>query len=444
VKRSALVRVLAALVAVLAIGCAAVAQEIVVTPSKPLAVYAPGETVSWRVEVRGEGAAEASELQYRLKKNGLRDVLAGVLPLTDGVGTLEAKLDGPGTLLAELKAKVGDKEITGLAGAAVDPAAIGPSLPRPKDFDGFWKAEIAELDSVPANPVLEAADSGRPDIDYFKIRMDNIRGSHIYGQLAKPERPGRFPALLVVQWAGVYPLQKDWVLWRAQSGWLVLNIEAHDIPFDQPQEYYDKLSETTLKNYPAIGNEDRETSYFLRMYLSCYRAAGYLTQRPDWNGRTLVVAGGSQGGLQAIVTAALHPKVTAAIASVPAGCDLNGPEAGRAPGWPMWYWQTEGKDADRVRQASRYFDVVNFASRVKCPTLVGLGLIDTTCPAPGVFAMTNQLAGPKEVVVMPAAGHNDGPHDAFNEREKAWMEAIVNGRTVPVNSGGQESGAGGQ
>lgn len=434
-KRSTGIRVVATLVAVLAAGHCVVAQEVVVTPSKPLAIYSPGETVAWQVQVRGEGATEVSELQYVLKKNGLGVLLASVLPLTDGAATLETKLDEPGTLLAELKARVGDKEITALAGAAVDPAAIRPSLPRPDDFDAFWKAKLAELDKTPANPVVEAADSGRPDIDYFKIRMDNIRGSHICGQLAKPKRPGRLPALLVVQWAGVYPLHKEWVLWRAESGWLVLNIMAHDLPFDQPEQYYQELSHTTLKNYPAIGNEDRETSYFLRMYLACYRAAEYLTQRPDWNGRVLVVAGGSQGGLQAIVTAALHPKVTAAIASVPAGCDLNGPEAGRAPGWPGWYWQTEGKDADRVRRASRYFDAVNFASRVKCPTLVGVGLIDTTCPAPGVFAMTNQLKGPKEVVVMPAAGHNDGPHDAFTEREKAWMEAMRWGRWTPVKRG---------
>jgi cephalosporin-C deacetylase len=431
VKRSAAARAVVVLV-VLTACTGALAQEIIATPSKPLGVYALGEPIAWSVEVRGEGAAQVSELHYVLKKNGLSVMREGVLPLTDGKGTLEATLGEPGTILAELKAKVGDKEITADAGAAVDPMALAPSVPRPNDFDEFWKAKLAELEAVPASPVLEAADSGRDDVEYYKIRMDNIRGTHVYGQLAKPKREGELPALLIVQWAGVYPLDRDWVTWQAQSGWLTLNIEAHDLPFDQPEGFYDNLSKTTLAHYPAIGNDDRETSYFLRMYLSCYRAAEYLSQRPDWDGRTLVVMGGSQGGLQTIVTAALHPKVTAAIASVPAGCDLNGPEAGRECGWPHWYWAAEGKDENKVHQASRYYDVVNFASRVTCPTLVGLGLVDTTCPAPGVFAMTNQLKGPKEVVVMPAAGHNDGPHDAFDAREKAWLEAMVMGKPAPV------------
>jgi cephalosporin-C deacetylase-like acetyl esterase len=181
---------------------------------------------------------------------------------------------------------------------------------------------------------------------------------------------------------------------------------AHDLPIDEPADFYKQQNAGPLKDYPSIGNDDRDESYFLRMYLSCYRAAQYLTERPDWDGTTLVVTGGSQGGLQAILTAAIHPKVTAALASVPAGCDLNGPSAGRLPGWPMWCYQ-RGENRAKIIETSRYYDIVNFASRVKCPVLVGVGLIDTTCPAPGVFAGCNQFQGQKEVVILPFAEHND-------------------------------------
>ena len=278
---------------------------------------------------------------------------------------------------------------------------IQPALPRPEDFDAFWEAKLKDLADVAMNPKLDPADAGKPNVDYFKITLDNIRGSHIRGQLARPKQGGKLPAMLIVQWAGVYPLQKGWVTSRAAEGWLVLNINAHDLPIDESEQFYKDQAAGPLKDYPAIGNDDRETSYFLRMYLSCYRAAQYLTERTDWDGRTLVVTGGSQGGLQSIVTAGLHPKISAALACVPAGCDLNGPVAGRMPGWPMWYWKTQGKDEAKVRRAAGYYDVVNFASRVKCPVLIGVGLIDTTCPSPGVFAAYNQLQGPKEIVVLP-------------------------------------------
>ena len=49
----------------------------------------------------------------------------------------------------------------------------------------------------------------------------------------------------------------------------MLNINAHDLPIDQPTEFYKQQAAGPLKNYPYIGNDDREKSYFLRMYLSC-------------------------------------------------------------------------------------------------------------------------------------------------------------------------------
>jgi cephalosporin-C deacetylase-like acetyl esterase len=432
-KRSALVRIAISLFAVLAISGAVPAQILAVTPSKPLGVYAPGEKIAWQLELRGEDAAQATQLAYVLRRNGLTVIREGTLPLVDGKATLEATLDGPGTLLAELKVKLPDKEVTGLAGAAVQPTDITPSMPRPADFDEFWAAKLAELASVEAHPVVEAAESGVPGVDYYKIRMDNIRGTHIHGQLAKPTGKDKLPALLIVQWAGVYPLAKDWATRWAEAGWLALNIMPHDLPFDQPEEFYKQGDAAALQDYPEIGNDDRETSYFLRMYLACCRAAEYLAQRPEWDGKMLVVMGGSMGGMQTIVTAALDPRITGAIAEVPAGCDLTGPGAGRASSWPHWYRRIEGKDADKVRQTSRYFDTVNFASRVKCPTLVGLGLVDTTCPAVGVFAMANQLGGPKEVVVMPNAGHN-GEHRSFGAREQAWLDALRQDTPPPIHA----------
>src|SRR5207253_1476329 len=104
------------------------------------------------------------------------------------------------------------------------------------------------------------------------------------GQLAKPAgKTADLPGLLQVQWAGVYPLDKNWVIGPAKNGWLALNIEAHDMAIDEKWPYYDALQKKELNDYPGIGNDNRDTAYFLRMFLSAYRAADYLTQRPEWN-----------------------------------------------------------------------------------------------------------------------------------------------------------------
>jgi len=407
------------------------AQELLVTSRKPEGVYAVGEKIHWRAELKGAPTSGVTSLRFALKKGGLTVIRSGSLDLKGGVGELEAALDEPGTILAEFEVALPKGKVRALAGAAVAPDKIQRSAPPPGDFDAFWKAKLAELAAVPVNPVLEAGDGGNPAVDYYKIRMDNIRGSHIYGQLARPGREGRFPALLIVAWAGVYGLPKANVVSQAEKGWLALNIMAHDLPFDKPEDFYKQAAQTTLRDYVAIGNDDREQCYFLRMYLSCYRAADYLAGRPDWDGRVLAVTGTSQGGLQAILTAAIHPKVTALMANVPAGCDRTGPWVGRAAGWPGWY--AHAPNGDKITEVSRYFDMMNFAPRVGCPALVSLGLLDTACPPAGVLATCNQFQGPREIVIMPLSGHQDenGSQARYNARLEDWNKALREGRAVP-------------
>jgi cephalosporin-C deacetylase-like acetyl esterase len=395
-------------------------------------IYTLGQHVHWRVEPGSP--SRFGQANYTLRKGGLLSLREGKLALASTMEEIDATLPEPGTLLLEVKAVDQEgKAVRALGGAVIAPERIQPSAPRPADFDKFWQAKLDELAKIPARPQLVSRESGRPGVDYWQVTMDNVRG-HIRGQLARPSAGEKLPALLIVQWAGVYGLSKDWATDPAAAGWLVLNINAHDLPIDETPEFYEQQSRGPLADYPAIGNDDREKSYFLRMYLSCYRAAQYLTERPDWNGKTLLVQGVSQGGLQALLTAALHPKVSAAIAGVPAGCDLAGPQAGRSPGWPGWCWKTQGKDTAKVIETSRYYDVVNFASRIKCPVLAGVGLVDETCPPAGIFAALNQMKGPKEIVVLPRGDHQGSAnsHWIFNERSRAWQEELRLGKAAPV------------
>jgi cephalosporin-C deacetylase-like acetyl esterase len=204
------------------------------------------------------------------------------------------------------------------------------------------------------------------------------------------------------------------------------------LPLDQPVDYYKQLMATTFNNYPSFGNDDREKSYFLRMFLGCYRAADYLASRPDWDGRIMVVTGVSQGGYQSLVTAALHPKITAAIVGVPAGADSAGLSVGHPSAWP-WHGPAQGANAAKIAETSLYFDTVNFAPRIKCPVMVALGLIDQTCPPRAVFSAYNQIHSPKEVVVMVNSAHSGKNHsqDQLWAHSKAWLDALKAGTPVP-------------
>ncbi len=424
---------------VLAFAGLARAQDITATPAKATGVYEVGEKIEWKIEAK---KPEVKQVSYVLKKGGMTVMKEGVLDLSAGPATLQTSLEEPGTLLVELRVKGAEpvkdkttgKPVDGrvLVGAVAAPEKIQPSAPKPDDFDAFWQAKIEQLNAIPANPKLEPADVGKPTIEYFKVTMDNINGSHVYGQLAKPKKEGKFPAMLVVQYAGVYGLPKTNVTNRAENGWLALNIMPHDLPFDQPEDFYKKASATTLKDYTGIGADDREKSYFLRMYLGCYRAVEYLSQREDWDGKTLVVIGTSQGGQQTLITAGLCPKITAMMANVPAGCDATGNRIGRSIGFPYWANTAKWKKDDKIVEVGRYFDAVNFATRIKCPAMVSMGLIDETCPPAGVLSACNQMQGTKEILILPNSNHHGtgNAQAAFFSKSEGWLRKLVKGEAA--------------
>lgn len=398
------------------------ADGLVLEPFKPGGIYAVGERVGWRVTATERDTG--GEYVYTIFRNGLEEIAGGRFEAS-GPATIEVTVDEPAMLRLEVR-PAGSADDVQSAGAAVSPERLRPSAPEPPDFDLFWTEKIRALGKVAPNPVLTAKPSGRDGIEYYTLRMDHLGDRHIHGQLARPEGRRKLPGLVIFQWAGgPYPLQKEWVTGRAAQGWLALNIQPHDVLPDAPQSYYDALPKE-LKEYHTIGRDDRERSYFLQMYLAAYRAVDYLAGRPDWDGRTLVVMGTSMGGQQGLCAAALHPKVTAVIAHMPAGADVLGPLHGRASGYPNW-----PTNDPRVVKTAQYFDTVHCASRVRVPSLISMGFRDTVTPPAGIWIAFNQIRGPKEAVPLTDAAHNhqSTPEQqaAFTKRAEEWLGTLAAG-----------------
>ncbi|QHI70318.1 acetylxylan esterase [Tichowtungia aerotolerans] len=387
--------------------------EVSIVPDNGTALYRCGEAATWNIYLEKDGEPLNDPVEYTVKRGGLEVVDSGTLELKDGQASVSASRSDPGALLMQLKLDAGSWKLNGkqmqkaAGGAIFDREKIHPSGEEAPEFDAFWERKLAELAAVPVNVKLEKVDND--EVDLWEISMDNIRGTKICGHLARPRNSdGPFPACANFEGAGVRRANPYSVIQQAKNGWLSLNIIAHSIDAYREPAYYEKLSRNELKGYPEMGRDNPETCYFLRMMLATFRCVDYLSQRDDWNGTVLRANGGSQGGWQAIAAAALNPKVTVLTANVSAGCDQTGPLIGRQAGWPKAFWQKE----DSIR-TSKYFDAVFFARRVKCPALIGVGAIDPVCPPEGVCAMYNQLAGPKQLIVMPAGAHNGVGHQSW-------------------------------
>lgn len=390
---------------------AAIPEQLVFTPDHASGVYEVGQTVGWTVTPGPTPPTYA--YRWTIRRNNASVLKEGKLDLSSGKAVIEIVADQPEMIYVAVEAYAEPASApaadvahfeggntgrnTGLyaVGAAVAPGKIGLSTPRPADFDAFWEGKLAAQARIPINAALTPVGTEVPGVTLQMFRLDAL-GSQAHGYVARPAAEGRYPAVIQLQYAGVYALNAGAVAKRAAEGWLVLDVDSHDKLPSEP-------AGTVPRNYREVGNTDRDSSYFLNMYLRDSRVLDYLLTRPDWDGRTVVLMGGSMGGQQSLALAGLRPdRISAVLVCVPAGADANGDRHGRKAGYPNW----PSDNAD-VMRTSLYFDTVNFASRIKAPVLAGFGFIDTISPPAGVWTMINQVPGPVEALPMIEAEHDN-------------------------------------
>jgi cephalosporin-C deacetylase-like acetyl esterase len=417
--------------------CAALALPLLAAadrPAPPLrlapyhtdGIYQVGEKAGWRVTPAAETPATA-KFHYVIKRNNFTAIATGEFDLASGQATIETTLDAPGMVYVEVtpadapvaKDEAARDQVKALqAGAAFEPWRIRRAAPRPADFDAFWDGKLKAQAALPINARLTPTITATAGVELYTVQLDAL-GSHVHGYLAKPAREGKFPALMLYQWAGVYALNPDWATKRAEEGWLVFDVGAHDL---FPNESHGVPAE-----YFKIGENDRETSYFLFMYLRDARAIDYLKTRPDWDGRTIVIMGTSMGGHQSLVAAALHPEATAVLVNEPSGANTLGELYGYFTGYPNY-----SREGERAIAAAPYFDTVNFTSRIQAPVLAAVGFIDTVCPPAGVWMALTQIPGAKEVIGMVESDHNNLTPDkqgAWEARSKEVLDLLLHGGT---------------
>lgn len=443
------------------------------TPFHRDGIYRRGEPAGWTVSVDKGAHIAPGAYHYTIREDDDRIIKSGTLDLSRGQAKIAITLDHPAMLYAQVSgpgstlpgpsvteqgeldqaiqnwvrdadpaskvilSKYPNYKLAPVSrantahpqeasiplGAAVAPWAFKPSAQRPADFDAFWAAKLKALKQVPIHPVLTPVASHQPGVTLSEVQLDSL-GSHVHGYLAKPDKPGKYPALIIYQYAGVYALQPAAATNRAANGWLTFDVDSHDLLPTQ--------SKGVPNDYQTIGDTSRETSYFLKMYLRDTRAIDYIQSRPDWDGHTIVIMGTSMGGQQSLVTAGLNPhRVTAVIVNEPSGGDSNGPLHGHSSAYPFW-----NTTNPKIAHTALYFDTVNFASHIQAPTLAAMGFIDTTATPVSVWTALDQIPAPKEAIPMIESDHNNvtpQKQDAFYGRSEQVLANLLAGRKFVPN-----------
>ncbi|MDR3719330.1 MAG: acetylxylan esterase [Bryobacteraceae bacterium] len=408
-----------AFVLLICLSIAALAQaqvgkiQVLVAPDHPNWTYAPGEKASFLIRaVRDGNTVGGLKLTYAIGLEMMPPAVTQSVTLgADGLRVDGGTLSEPGFLRCIATVEEGGRSYRGLATAGYAPEKIKPAVVDPADFDAFWASGKEALAKIPIDGERRLLpEFSTSTVNVYEVSFQNVGAregatSRIFGILAEPKAPGKYPAVLQVPGAGVSPNRA--LMHQAELGAITLSIGIHGIPANMDARVYSLLGSGALANYWLNGLESRDRYYYRRVYLGCVRANDYLTSLPNWNGTDLLVTGGSQGGALSIVTAALDPRVKRLAAYYPALSDMPGYLQGRAGGWPHMF-KAEGADSHRTKEkieSAAYYDVVNFARRIKVPGMYSWGFNDETCPPTTTFAAYNSITAPKQLVIALETGH---------------------------------------
>ena len=410
--------------------CPSAADEVVVNAAIPIraerrsAVYSIGEEIHFKVAPIGKAV-------YTVDDGA---VLSG--PHTVN-GDIIVKAEKAGFILVHIQGKFRNgRTLDAYAGAAVEPEKIAMGAACPDDFDEFWNSELkklraSELEIISRTPV--PAELLPKNITAYDVHVR--RGDvEVSGFVAYPAKAAGNSLPGTLNFLGASKVSAELPL--AISGAVRCKAICFNVNFHGLENFYARDSEKEapgkqkVQFYQLLNADDRQKYAMRKIFLRTVVAADYVMSLPEYNGN-IAVSGGSLGGCQSIVCSALVPEIQFCCATACAMSNHSGKKVGHQPGWPNIF-ATEYA-VPGVEKVMPYFDVANFAARIKCPVIMAVGFIDTTTPPASTYAAYNALTVRERKMYHVVTGKHGLRLDkkeigVFEQGEKEFIEFMKNAR----------------
>jgi len=308
-----------------------------------------------------------------------------------------------------------------------------PPVTRPDDFEAFWHSTRLQLESLDPDiqrtpaPEMKSGNLREETVSFVSLGGVRISARFVHWNDGKPR-----PLIIYSHGYGdTCRPRHDW----AKRGANVFGIDVRGFGLSAGA-----LTQRSHWGYVLTGIETPETSV-LRLAVCDYMQAARVALRlcGQQVSRTVFHGVSFAGGLALMAESILQQADLLAVGV---------PTFGWAEGRNLFVKQGSGAEINTFLQhrpghtedvmlVLRYFDAVNFADSIECPTLVGLGLHDEVVPAKTVYGIANHLAGPHQVMEFPVS-HSDHPDEQqWSRFEETWIGLALMG--VPA-SFGQDSG----
>ena len=286
----------------------------------------------------------------------------------------------------------------------------------PADFDAFWEETFSQTRALPMDatftPVPEYSDSVRA---CYRVSYSSWGGATAGGILSVPVAEGKYPVRLEYMGYGAEPFcygPQD------EPGLItfLVSVRGQGI-FKEPEG-----------GWFHRGVDSKENYYYRGAFADVLRAIDFVCSLDKADTGRIVSVGESQGGAFSLLSAAIDPRIKAVAPAVPFLGDY--PDYARIVWWPVH----EGLDEARAQGISdedfletlRYFDIKNFAPRIKCPVYMAWGLQDPTCPPHTNFAIYNNLgSSEKHYICIPTCGHAMWLEPAWPPVRNAFLSRFI-------------------
>jgi cephalosporin-C deacetylase len=304
-----------------------------------------------------------------------------------------------------------------------------PSQTRPPDFDQFWAETRQDLEGVEID--LERsprAPETDPELTLERISFASIGAVRVSGYLLRWNDRATRPLVFHSHgYGGRSDVRWDW----ARRGVSVCGVDIRGHGRSRRA-----LPDPSPWGYILTGIESPEKSVLRGAVCDYMQAVRAVVPLFEGTTERIVLEGRSFAGALALMSASLLGVADLLAVGVPT--------FGWVGGRHVFVRQGSGKEVtdyltrrpdhfEDVMLVLRYFDPINFADRVMCPTLMGIGLEDHAVPAKTVFAVANHLGGPHEIMEFPFS-HSDRPEEKLWERfDERWIRLALEG--VPPDFG---------
>lgn len=288
-------------------------------------------------------------------------------------------------------------------------------MPRPSDFDLFWKDRMAEADAVGLDYAIETASvTDAATCQLFDLWYTGMCGARLHAKYLKPVSDEPVP--LVLQFHGYPGASRSWFEQASFAG-MGMALIALDCPGQGgPSEDIGGFEGTTVAGHIVAGIDgDPANLYYVRLHQDIRILCRIVRELEGIDLARVFVNGASQGGGLGIATCALNSELIncAAIlypflSDFRLVWDLDADDIAYEGlrYWSRWF----DEDSTRIDEAYAklaYFDSKNFAPMVKCPVLFGTGTADIVCPPATQFAVYNNLTCEKRHEFFEGFGHEE-------------------------------------